>query len=121
GTWNIELSSGGTRSIGWGTAGDIPMPADYNGDGKADIGVYRPSTGVWYLLDGPNGSGNAYGWGISTDIPVAGDFDGDGKYDIGVYRPSNGMWYILASRDGLITNQYGSSSDVSAESRYTPY
>jgi len=111
GTWNIELSTGGTRSIGWGTTGDIPMPADYNGDGKVDIGVYRPSTGVWYLLDGPNGSGNSYGWGISTDIPVAGDFDGDGKADIGVFRPSDGMWYLIGSRAGGMGIAWGANGD----------
>jgi len=111
GTWNIALSSGGSRSIGWGIATDIPMAADYNGDGKTDIGVYRPSTGVWYLLDGPNGTGNAYGWGISTDIPVAGDFDGDGKADIGVFRPSDGMWYLIGSRAGGMGIAWGANGD----------
>ena len=86
------------------------VPSDFDGDGKADIAVYRPSSGVWYLLQ----SGDAYDptkykaylWGISTDIPVPGDYDGDGLADIAVRRPSTGIWYILQSSDGYDQAKY---------------
>lgn len=63
----------------------------------ADLAIWRPSTGVWWVLGGPGSQQTAQGWGTSGDIPVPGDFDGDGKTDFSVFRPSTGVWYILKS------------------------
>jgi hypothetical protein len=32
-----------------GTANDIPVPGDYDGDGKADTAIFRPTTGAWWM------------------------------------------------------------------------
>jgi Beta-propeller repeat/FG-GAP-like repeat len=87
---------------------------DYDGLGKTDIAIWRPSSGVWYIL--PSNNPNApiiQQWGQTIngvqDIPVPGDYDGDGKTDIAVWRPSNGVWYIIPSSHpkSLIIQQWG--------------
>jgi hypothetical protein len=89
------------------------FPADYDGDGAADIVVYRPSTGTWFILQSSDGSVRTVQWGIGGDVPVPADYDGDRKADITVYRPSTGTWFILQSSDGsLRTVQWGVGGDV---------
>jgi hypothetical protein len=60
--------------------------ADFDGDGRTDLSVFRPSEGNWYLQRSTAGFA-VIGWGISTDTPVPGDYDGDGKADTAVLRP----------------------------------
>lgn len=60
----------------------------------ADIAVWRPTGGTWYVMGQTGSSAATYNWGISTDIPVPGDYDADGKTDFAIYRPSSGDWWI---------------------------
>ncbi len=88
-------------------------PFDFDGDGRADISVFRPSTNRWY--EALSSSGNVYEetFGIAGDVLAPGDFDGDGVTDEAIYRPSSGQWWYHSSSNGnLVLNQYGSPGDV---------
>lgn len=127
-TWYILNSSGIDQITGYSDGitrlkfgsrmTDIPVPADYDGDGLTDIAVRRAETQFWIIR---NSSGidqiSHYNDGITrlrfglqaTDIPVPADYDGDGKADMAVRRPTDQFWYVRNSsgRDNISWNPDG--------------
>ena len=88
---------------------------DFDGDGKAEVSVFRPDNGAWYIQQSLNGfTGITFGFG--TDQLVPADYDGDGKTDIAVYR--NGIWYVQRSQLGFTGIQFGDVNDVPVPADY---
>lgn len=121
----IYQSSDNTiRVEDFGQTGDVPnVSGDYDGDGKADLAVYRsgPTAGaqsVWYYrgsMNNPSGNISFVPWGLNGDFPAPGDYDGDGRNDFGVQRNNGGgqaRFYLSKSTEGFETVVYGTPTDV---------
>ena len=90
-------------AVQFGDPGDIPVPADYNGDGRwtSRSTGRRPGTGSCATSSRCSSA-------TASDVAVPGDYNGDGVTDIAVYRPSTGQWFVR----NLFTVQFGDATDV---------
>lgn len=90
-------------------------PFDYDGDGKSDISIFRPSNGQWWIQRSQDNATVAYQFGTSTDKAVPADYDGDGKTDAAFWRPSTGEWFVLrSSNNTFFSAPFGISTDIPA-------
>lgn len=106
----------------WGAIKAVFTPqrsvnADFDGDRRTDVSVFRPSNRVWYANTSGNDGFYAGQFGLETDRLVPQDYDGDGKTDLAVYR--NGVWYILRSGDGSVgIYNFGLATDIPTPDDY---
>ena len=94
-TWDAT-NQAALAYLGWNDGGTntvIPVPGNWAGDGKTEMGVY--CKGVWFLdstgTGKYDGTYSYWGWNASL-IPVVGDWNHTGiKDQFGVYN--EGVWF----------------------------
>jgi hypothetical protein len=105
-----------------GAAATVKSRADFDGDGRTDLSVFRPSEGNWYLNRSTSGFG-VIKWGLSADTLTPGDFDGDGKADTAIFRPdansANPDFYVLNSNGFTVSGvSWGVAGDIPVVADY---
>ena len=90
---------------------------DFDVDDVADLAVYRPSNGTWYINRSTQGLISSR-LGSSTDKIVPADYDGDGKTDFAVFRDGTWYWINSSDQETMIVN-FGLPGDVPVPGDYT--
>ena len=72
--WYVRQSTTGTMlSVHWGGGyppyNDVPVPGDFDGDGKTDIAIWRPGEGFWYVRRSSDGIMLVLQLGAQGDVP----------------------------------------------------
>ncbi len=98
-------------------------PGDFDGDGRAELAVWRPATGQWFMKLSSTGFAGywVHAGGSAGDTPVPADYDADGREDIAVWRPSTGQWIVRLSSSGYqseSTRTWGVAGDVPVPADY---
>jgi hypothetical protein len=88
--------------------------ADFDGDGKTDLSVYR--SGTWLVNPSNGGANTSFAFGLASDRIVPNDYDGDAKTDYAVFRTGN--WYMQRSTAGFAGVAFGTSGDIPVAGDY---
>lgn len=124
--WHTAYRDGDpTLATDWGTASDQFFSDDYDGDGQDDFGVFRPSTGTFYVVRSLTDTIVIEPFGQNgDDASVVGDYDGDGRADLALYRSGatpadQSFWYYRPiGGGGFTTIPWGQGGDAPAPGDY---
>ncbi|HMV86365.1 MAG TPA: putative Ig domain-containing protein [Blastocatellia bacterium] len=113
-SYSLVIGGASVRSLVFG---------DFDGDGKADLSVWRSASGEWLTINSSDARLKSEVWGTSAapyfDVMTPGDYDGDGKMDLAVFRRATGEWFIKSSRDGAVTTKlWGLGTDIPVPGDY---
>ena len=121
--WTLTEALIGLRSgtVPFGANGDVPVNGDFDGDQRADVAIFRPSVGEWWINRSSTGATVAAQFGQNGDKPTPGDFDKDGKTDIAFWRPANGNYFVLrSSNSSFFSFAWGSNGDIPVGAAIVP-
>ena len=92
---------------------------DFDGDGRRDLAMFYPETGVWNIRNSATGVVTGYIWGgQAEDIPVPADVIDDARPELIYWRPSNGTWYIRRWDGSSFTVNWGWPGDIPVPGNY---
>ena len=98
------------KEIVFGTATDEPVLGDWDGDGRANVGTFTPSTRTFSLLT-PAGVRTTQ-FGLAGDRPLAGDWDGNGTWELAVRRPRAATFRLRAADGRISVVPLGDPDDI---------
>jgi hypothetical protein len=131
GNWRICGADFATGDTGAATSSTLVLlssapttfpRSDFNGDGKTDLSVFRPSSTSWEIRSSAGGDSTRI-FGLATDVITPSDFDGDNKTDLAVFRavatPGSPDFYVLKSSDSTVTGvEWGTTGDTPVVTDY---
>ena len=123
-----DTNTGATTYAQWGRSLDVPAPADYNGDGKTDMGIFRwwdfdyGDTNEWWLSRGAAGHLVLVGLELGY-YKFSRNYTGDARAEVGQIYPVDVSQvpgqtcfvsvYLIADQDGgLLTKTVGDQCNV---------
>ena len=112
-TWTqtLQLTTNPPQPV---TATRAPLQlyaSDFTGNGKSNVVIFRPSSGLWAVRGVTRVT-----FGRSGDIPVPADYNGSGRANIAVFRPSTGQWMVRH----VTRFAFGRSGDIPIPMNHRP-